>query len=70
MSATLDVARAARQAALRVEQMIIEMLTSNQVGDVTVEVGYGDLQPIKRIEEPGKHIKVSRGQATLIETVG
>lgn len=62
--------RAAHQVAIKVKKMVIEMLAANQQGNVRVEVGHGDLQPIKLIEERGKHIRVSRGQATPIETVG
>lgn len=61
--------RAAHQVAIKVKKMVIEMLTANQQGSVSVEVGRDDLQPVKHIEVRGKHSKVSRGQATPIEHV-
>lgn len=65
-----EIVRAARQAANRVEQMLIDMLQANQTGDVRVDVTLGDLTPVKTIERKGKTIRVGKGQATAIEVAG
>lgn len=68
MTATPGMARAARRAALKVEALILEMLAANQQGSVSVEVGYAGLQPVKRVDERKKLIKVSKGRDETIET--
>lgn len=68
MPATLDHARAARQAALRVERLLLEMLQAGERGDVRVEVTAAGLQPVVRKEERAPLIKVARGHVTHTET--
>lgn len=67
--AAADIERAAHQAALRVKTMLLEMLAAEQVGTVSVEVSFGDLTPIKRVEQRAKAIRVSRGITTPIEVI-
>lgn len=62
------IARAARQAAQRFEQMLVEMLTNNRTGEVGAEVFAGGVQPFMRSEVKGKTIRVNYGVATEIET--
>lgn len=69
MTVSPDHARAARLAASRVEQMLVEMLTAHELGSVTIEVTPAGLQPIRRVEDRRKVIKTAQGHCTPIETV-
>jgi hypothetical protein len=69
MAITPDMARAARAAANRVEQMLLEMLQAPELGEVRVEVTAAGLQVIKRAEKRAKIIKVSQGHVTEVERV-
>lgn len=63
------ISHAARAAAMRVQQLLLEMLTSNEIGEVAVVVGWGALEPQKRVTTKSKCVKVARGQMVQIETV-
>lgn len=67
MATPYGIERAANQAAICVKKLLIEMLLANELGDVIVEVGHSDLQPIKRVKRRAGVIKVSRGHEYPIE---
>lgn len=67
MATPTGIERAANLAAIRVKKLLIEMLLSNELGDVIVEVGHSDLQPVKRVKRPTGVIRVSRGHEHLLE---
>lgn len=69
MSVPPGIERAAHQAALKVKKMLIEMLLAEQTGAVGVEVTVAGLQPIQRVEQRDRVIRVSRQQATPIERI-
>jgi hypothetical protein len=61
MAATLEQAKAAKQAAQRAYALMLEMLEKNQGGEVCIRVTPAGLQPFKRIEKQESFIKVARG---------
>lgn len=69
MATPEHIARAARQAALRVEKLLVEMLLANESGEVAIEVHAGGLQPLKRVEKRAPLIKLNRGHHAKIESV-
>lgn len=58
---------AARTAAARVEKLLLEMLIANQLGEVTVVVGYSQLEPLRTIIERAPTVKVGRGRMEMLE---
>lgn len=64
MAATQEIEQAAKHAAERVRQLLVEMLLAGERGEVAVEVTATGLQPIKRKEERKSLIKVAVGHAT------
>lgn len=63
------ISHAAKLAAVRVQEMLIEMLMDGQVGEVAVVVDWGHLTPQKRVTTKAKGVKVARGTFTSVETV-
>lgn len=64
-----SIERAANLAASRVKQLLIEMLSQGETGEVAIVVSYGFLEPQKRPIEKAKAIKVARGQLDRVERI-
>lgn len=62
-----ELEHAARVVAKRVEKLVLEMLASNQVGEVAVLVSWGTLQPVKRINDQDAIVKVGRGRMSALK---
>jgi hypothetical protein len=69
MAAPSDIERAAQQAADRVKEYLIHMLTHTQVGEIAIIVGYTQLEIEQRRNEKKKVIRVARGEHVVIEHV-
>lgn len=61
MTTPQDHQRAARLAMNSLEKMLIEMLIANEVGEVAVVVGWGQLEPQKRVTKRARVVKIARG---------
>lgn len=63
-----ELQHAARTVARRVEKLVLEMLLRQELGEVTIVVGWGSLQPIKTVATKDTAVKVGRGRLdTLTE---
>lgn len=60
----------AKRAAAKVEEMVIEMLIANELGEVAIVIGFNQLEPEKRKRDKRGAIKLERGRWTVIERVG
>jgi len=63
-----DLQHAARAAASRVEKLLIEMLTSQEVGEVAVIVSWGQLEAEKRVTTKARVVKVGRGRMQTLNS--
>lgn len=61
-----ELQHAARTAARRVEKMLLEMLHNREIGEVTVVVSWGQLEPVKHVIERDRVVKVGRGRMEML----
>lgn len=69
MATPPHIERAANRAAVKVKQLIIEMMMAQQLGSVAVEVTPDGLQPVKYTEDRQKTIKFGRADSTTIKVL-